>query len=220
MIKLIALLTMLIDHIGAVLFPELVFFRTIGRLSMPLFAYCIARGFYYSKQHGTIRKYIRNMVIFAFVSQLPYDILPFEGLNIGFTWLIALLLLVICTAKYKAVWQKIFVFVAAFATVYVSIRSGVLPVDAGIYGILIALLFYFLISTKKENLTSYFLVLVLTWIYFACTQENAVIQIVSVFSAFVLALCRKYDSLVKLPKWASYVFYPAHMVILWALGCV
>ena len=46
MIKLFALITMVIDHIGLVFFPNVIIFRIIGRLSMPLFAYCVARGYY------------------------------------------------------------------------------------------------------------------------------------------------------------------------------
>ena len=49
MIKLLALLTMLIDHIGVILLKDIIIFRLIGRLAMPLYAYCIARGFYFSK---------------------------------------------------------------------------------------------------------------------------------------------------------------------------
>ena len=39
MIKLIAALTMLTDHIGLVLFPDVLMLRLVGRLSMPLFAH-------------------------------------------------------------------------------------------------------------------------------------------------------------------------------------
>ncbi|MEM6452672.1 MAG: TraX family protein [Cyanobacteria bacterium P01_D01_bin.105] len=43
-IKLIAAVTMLIDHIGAVFFPEQLIFRVIGRISFPLFAWLAAQG--------------------------------------------------------------------------------------------------------------------------------------------------------------------------------
>ena len=41
-LKIIALITMAIDHIGMYLFPQILFLRIIGRLSMPIFAYMIA----------------------------------------------------------------------------------------------------------------------------------------------------------------------------------
>ena len=44
MLKLIAMLTMLVDHIGLLFFPEIMAFRIVGRIAMPLFAYGIAQG--------------------------------------------------------------------------------------------------------------------------------------------------------------------------------
>ncbi len=44
---------MLIDHLGAVLFPEVIILRMIGRLSFPIFAYLIAIG--YSKTNSVFK---------------------------------------------------------------------------------------------------------------------------------------------------------------------
>ena len=110
MIKMIAALTMLIDHIGIVFSPTIYAYRIIGRLSMPLYAYCIARGFYYSKQHHTLKRYIIRMLILSLASQLPYYWMCGAGLNIGFTWLFSLLLLTIGTAKYDIPCKRIISF--------------------------------------------------------------------------------------------------------------
>ena len=48
-LKLIACITMLIDHAGLLLFPEYVILRIIGRVSFPLFAFMIAEGCRYTK---------------------------------------------------------------------------------------------------------------------------------------------------------------------------
>ena len=48
-IKILACILMAIDHIGFHLFPDLIILRIIGRLSMPLFAFFIAEGCYYTK---------------------------------------------------------------------------------------------------------------------------------------------------------------------------
>ena len=68
MIKALAALFMLIDHIGMILFPQAYVLRIVGRLSMPLFAYSVARGFYYSDTKGKAKRYARNLLIFAVVS--------------------------------------------------------------------------------------------------------------------------------------------------------
>lgn len=41
---------MLLDHIGLLFFPELEFLRWIGRIAMPLFAYFIGEGCYYTSR--------------------------------------------------------------------------------------------------------------------------------------------------------------------------
>ena len=41
-LKILAMLTMTIDHIGVILLPQYRFLRIIGRLSMPIYAYMIA----------------------------------------------------------------------------------------------------------------------------------------------------------------------------------
>jgi hypothetical protein len=62
MLKLIAAVIMLIDHIGFVIFPEHIVFRLIGRLAMPIFAYSIALGFTKTRSY---KKYLLRMGIFA-----------------------------------------------------------------------------------------------------------------------------------------------------------
>ena len=44
-LKLIAILSMLLDHIGAVFFPEHPAFRWVGRLAFPIFCYCLDPDF-------------------------------------------------------------------------------------------------------------------------------------------------------------------------------
>lgn len=48
-LKLIALVTMTIDHIGYLFFPYEQIFRIIGRIAFPVFAYMIAEGCRYTK---------------------------------------------------------------------------------------------------------------------------------------------------------------------------
>lgn len=43
-LKIIACISMLIDHIGYLLFPNILVFRMIGRIAMPIFSFFIAEG--------------------------------------------------------------------------------------------------------------------------------------------------------------------------------
>ena len=48
LLKLIAMLTMTIDHIGVILLPQYRILRIIGRLTMPIYAFMIAEGCHYT----------------------------------------------------------------------------------------------------------------------------------------------------------------------------
>lgn len=93
LLKLIALITMLIDHIGYLYYPEEMMFRTIGRIAFPIFAYQIALGF---KKTSSRSGYAKRLLIFASISQIPYLwfnpelYFDFHNLNIMFTFLLSL----------------------------------------------------------------------------------------------------------------------------------
>lgn len=104
-LKLIAVMTMLIDHIGAFLLidydPALkIYFyidenpisvywvmRYIGRISFPIFAFLLTEGFTHTKNR---KKYGLSLLLFAFFSELPYNLINadtwhYKNQNIFFT---------------------------------------------------------------------------------------------------------------------------------------
>ena len=74
-LKMIALVTMIIDHVGAVFFPEIIWLRYIGRISMPIYAFLLVQGYQHTRD---FKRYVIRMAIFAVVSEVPYDLL-FHG---------------------------------------------------------------------------------------------------------------------------------------------
>lgn len=68
-LKIIAAITMTVDHIGLQLFPGFKIFRIIGRLAFPIFAYMIAEGCSYTKNR---KKYLGTISLLAFACQLVY----------------------------------------------------------------------------------------------------------------------------------------------------
>ncbi|MEJ2240562.1 MAG: TraX family protein [Candidatus Bathyarchaeota archaeon] len=70
-LKWIAIITMTIDHIGAVLYPQLQILRIIGRISFPLFAYLLVLGM---ETTHNIRNYFIRLFTFAFISQIPFSL--------------------------------------------------------------------------------------------------------------------------------------------------
>ena len=93
-IKIIAIVTMLLDHIKYVI-PATNIFLTqyFGRIAFPLFAFLIAEGMIYTKNR---KKYIIRMLIFALISQIPFILFKniFSSdfmLNVMFTFLFAMI---------------------------------------------------------------------------------------------------------------------------------
>ena len=58
-LKIIACITMLLDHMGFILFPQYPIFRIIGRIAFPIFAFLLAEGCYYTKNK------LRHFIVIA-----------------------------------------------------------------------------------------------------------------------------------------------------------
>ena len=83
-LKLIAIVSMLIDHVGTVFFPQYPVFRWIGRLAFPIFAYSLTVGLLYTRN---IRKYLIRLGIFALISQ-PFYTFAFHPWDWQTEWMV------------------------------------------------------------------------------------------------------------------------------------
>lgn len=91
MLKAIAIVTMVIDHIGASLLETILYsgnaglpdywyevdtvLRSIGRTAFPIFAFLLVEGFFYTHSR---KKYLGRLLLFAVLSEMPFD-LAFYG---------------------------------------------------------------------------------------------------------------------------------------------
>lgn len=207
---------MLIDHIGVLFFPQYMIFRVIGRTAMPLYAYCIGRGYYYSRMHGTLDRYLKNVFWLLVASQIPYALIGGKGLNICGTWLFSLLLLTAFDRHFDTGWKKAVWCCGIYGITAVMYWKGIIISDYGIGGVTTPLLFYLLIKQKKENWVNYMLAVLIGWVVYVMSSGTAssLGQIFSLGSVAVLAVCHNRDSIIRLPKWFFYWFYPVHLTIL------
>ncbi|MBQ8410062.1 MAG: hypothetical protein IJY39_14490 [Clostridia bacterium] len=70
-LKFIAAAAMVCDHVGVILFPNVLFLRVIGRLAFPIFAFMISEG---AKHTRNKLRYLLTMAGFALVIQAGYFI--------------------------------------------------------------------------------------------------------------------------------------------------
>jgi len=99
-LKLAAIATMTVDHVGAILYPDFSLLRIVGRVAFPLFAYLITLGIEDTKKPA---RYLMTLFFFALISQVPYFLAfkmqPFEQLNILFPLCLSALALYLLNKK-------------------------------------------------------------------------------------------------------------------------
>lgn len=201
MFKILAMTLMVVDHVGLFFFPDLIILRIIGRLSFPFFAFGIAYG--YSKSKNVV-KYGQRILLLALISQ-PIFFLLFnnENLNICFTLLLGLIAIYVYD-KEKKTWLKFSLLALLF------LLSYFLKVEYGIYGVLMILFFYIF----KNNLWMLVIQSALTFI-FVLTNMGHIIQIFAIPTFFFIHYFKHLNF--KINRIVQYVFYPAHLLIIYLI---
>lgn len=205
-LKIIAIVTMLIDHVGAVFFPEHTIFRIIGRVSFPLFAFMLAEGFFHSKN---VKKYALRLLLFALISEIPYDLLFYgeiiniKGQNIMFE-LLASLIALYCLERTKesSLW--------VLGTAAMLVLSEILYFSYGLYGVLLAICFYLF---KDKKLLSVLALLLCTALYVIFMRGSSVQLFAVISGVFIYFYNGRRGA--GLPRYFSYAFYPAHLLLLY-----
>lgn len=203
-LKLIALVTMVIDHIGAVLFPEILFFRIIGRISFPIYGFLVTEGFFHTSD---VKRYMKRLLVFAFVSEIPFDlavtgqILEFGHQNVFFTLFIGVLFMYTYTQQTSR-WEKV------ICVIFLTLLGDVFSVDYGAWGVLMIFCFYVF---REKNWAKYLTVGCINVLAFGYIQAYAVLA----FLPIALYNGEKGKERGKGWKYFFYAFYPAHLLLLW-----
>jgi len=210
LLKLIAIASMLVDHIGGAFFPESGVFRWIGRLAFPIFCYCMTVGLLYTHD---IRRYLGRLGLFALVSQ-PIYVLAFHphnwqtewtNWNIFFTLFLSLL------AMYGLKERKWWLFALAFFAV------SWWNFDYSGMGVELMLVFYLCRNRPRLGAALYVLTY-LPALWNGCATDPLCLNVGPLtadwtfFAVFAAPLLfRRTHSGIRVPKWFFYVFYPAHL---------
>ena len=207
-LKLIAALSMTIDHAGLLLFPQYPVLRILGRLAFPIFAFMIAEGCKYTHSRS---RYFGNIFALAVLCQIVYYLA--DGslyLSILFTFSLSILtIFALQDFRREPTMLRGAVFFGAVAGVY--FLNQIFSIDYGFWGCMVPVFAALPQNTKWDTpVVSTLLLgigLVFLGLHFGGNQMYAL-------AAIPLLLC--YNG--KRGKWKLksffYIFYPAHLVIL------
>jgi hypothetical protein len=225
-LKLIAIGTMVIDHVGAILLPQVWWLRLIGRISFPIFSYLLVIGF---DRTSNKTSYAVRLAGFALVSQYFYQLAlnTSTSLNIFATLLISFLLLWILTTK------NVPKILQIGLTLYFTVISFLLPLEYGVLGIIFTVSWYFLRKYKFWLVVSQ----VFIWTLYclinvsvayltgsSIDQRLAFIQIAAPLALVVIYIINRIklnenawqiSTLAnKFIQYGFYLFYPLHLYII------
>lgn len=209
-LKLIACLSMFIDHLGAVCFSGMMGFRIIGRLAFPIYCFLLVEGAVHTRN---MKKYILRMGIFALISEVPFDLAFYHRLvytghqNVFFTLGLGLLAIWFLEHPIEQldipdVLYKLLVIIA------VGLIAEFFNMDYGFTGIAVICVFYYL---RGQPQLKYPIAAILL----------AAMGGVEVYAVLALIPILLYNGQrgrqTKAMQYGFYIFYPAHLLLIAAL---
>lgn len=208
-LKWIAIVTMLIDHVGYIYitrFPDYYIFRGIGRFAFPIFVFFIAEGCIKTQD---IKKYMIRLFSFALISEFAFDY-AFHGTlvyidyqNIFFTLFLGALSIYAFNQFQEK--DKFFKF-AFLMPILMSVAAEFLHTDYGGIGVLMIFFLYY----YRQNFRHQALVLVFGNITLALSSHP--IQFLGILTIVPLYFYNGQRG--KNAKYLFYAFYPVHLLIL------
>ena len=226
----VAILTMLIDHVGGTLvlgwaryrhawgagiesLNFYYFLRGVGRLGFPLFCFLLAEGFFHTRNRW---KYLLRLFVFALISEIPFDLafngawLEFSSQNVFFTLTLGLLAIMLWdrlagfVVSYSAVWRRIAAILCAAA---LAAAAHYLETDYGAMGVALILVMALLRDKPRLRDLAAFGVLA-AMIPFGSHW-------IELFGALAFPLFHLYNGeRGRQSKYFFYVFYPTHLLLL------
>lgn len=226
-LKIIALITMFIDHAGVALlesranflltnylyeiFPysqdpiTMTYFimRSIGRIAFPIFCFLLVEGFRHTRD---VKKYATRLLIFAFISEVPFDLALQYGRvslnyqNIFFTLFIGLMTIYFMD-RFRD--KRLFAVIIFIAGCYLT---ELFRTDYGLNGIVAIALFYIAGNSKIKQVFANF-------VGFLFEIANWAAAYLSIPLIYFYNGKRGINL-----KYVFYAFYPIHLLLLYLIG--
>ena len=218
-LKMLALITMTIDHIGFIFFPQVWWLRAIGRLAFPIFAYMIAEGCRYTRRRMRYWGSIALLALVCDAAEMIAEGSLYQSVMTTFTLSVGMI--------YALDWamrgenrreQLLRSLLSAGAVLLAFFLCELLPlllwttdyhVDYRFSGALLPVLIY--VGKRRETR----LALAALGILATCLEFGGV-QWYALLALLPLAL---YDGTRgrHAMKWLFYLYYPLHLALLWGI---
>lgn len=231
-LKIIAALSMLIDHIGVILLPDVAILRIIGRIAFPIYAFMIAEGCAYTKNK---LRYFLSVFSLGAACQLVYSIYD-SSAYMGILITFSLSILVVYAMQYlkntlfvadgNRIKQCLAVVAFLFAIAGVYFLNEIVPIDYGFWGCMtpaFASLFRkphantLALWEKLDNQILHVLMLGICLTILSCVSGG--VQLYSLLAIPLLLLYSGERGKLKM-KYFFYIFYPVHLAILEGIAWV
>lgn len=214
-LKIIAILSMFLDHLGYTIYEKFSFLNYMGRISFPIFAFQISEGYTHTRSK---KNYLLRLLVFAIISQLPFMLFCsiFNSeiyLNIFFTLFIGLLCIILfekCKNKYLGI---IIISILCLFAEFIK-------VDYGYWGVLVIFAFHIFKNNKILMNISFIILVLLKYV-------PLLIKYNFYYAYFILAICTTIPLIfINLyngkkghnAKYLLYAFYPVHLIILYLIN--
>lgn len=229
LLKFLAMIFMLLDHLWATIIPGNQWMTNIGRLAFPIFAFLVVEGFIHTSD---FKKYLKRLFIFALISEIPFNLIytgafifPFHQ-NVLFTLLLGLLCInEIDKIKNDKSFKKIFKRTLKILSFFLIGIIGF--VDYGLTGILTIIIFY-IFRNFKFAWFGQLISLILLYIIFFKGQSVVLnilnfeyylpLQSIGILSLIPIWLYNGEKGIKsKKLQYTFYLFYPVHMLVIYLI---
>ena len=236
-LKIIAIICMIIDHIGYFLKNEISFdtyylLRAIGRIAMPIFLFLLIQGFF--NTHN-LKKYICRIGVAAITTEIiikglnfinityckSSNISPLLNYNILFSFLLILIALRLIDRKISK--NKFIDILVRSIGIFVIIMTYIfIPIDYEIYGLIVGIIMY--LTQKYMKSCNILLKVIVGSFVIPPLYILAARNIIGIFSVIaVVIICLYNGERGKKNKVISTIFYlifPLQYLVLYSMALI
>ena len=231
-LHIFAMLCMLLDHMWISVIHGNDWMNCIGRLAIPIFAFMIAEGY---KHTSNLKKYMGRMLVFALISEIPFNLIvsgsviyPFHQ-NVLWTLLIGIFCIYLMEKSKKTGNLWIQILTGIFVTAGAYLIGIISMVDYNAAGVWTVLVFYIFQGDAWYQRIGQFVGLY----YINFELLGGVYDVYNIFGNTFEFSRQGFALLALIPIWIyngkqgvcskifqyfNYVFYPLHLLILYFLS--